>query len=130
MIFLDSSMLIALYVEADERHSDAIGVMRQLKDETFAITNHNLEEIVTFIAARQGASAAYAVAEKILFKREVELIIVSKADIEASLVVLKSYAGFSLCDSMSVAVMKKMGISKIASFDSDFDKIRGITRIK
>jgi len=40
------------------------------------------------------------------------------------------YGGtLSLADSLSLQIMIEMGINKIASFDSDFDKIKGITRI-
>ncbi len=43
---------------------------------------------------------------------------------------LKYDGSISLADASSVEIMKKYGLKKIISFDSDFDKEKEIDRIK
>jgi len=43
---------------------------------------------------------------------------------------LKYDGSISLADASSIEIMKKYGINKIISFDSDFDKANEIDRIK
>ncbi len=43
---------------------------------------------------------------------------------------LKYDGSISLADASSIEIMKKYGIKKIISFDSDFDKANEIDRIK
>jgi predicted nucleic acid-binding protein len=42
---------------------------------------------------------------------------------------LKYGGKLSVADSVSIAIMKRRGIKKIISFDSDFDRVKGISRI-
>ncbi len=42
---------------------------------------------------------------------------------------LKYDGSISLADASSIEIMKKYGIEKIISFDSDFDKVDDISRI-
>lgn len=42
---------------------------------------------------------------------------------------LKYDGRLSVADAISVEIMHRRGINKIVSFDEDFDKVRGISRI-
>jgi len=127
MILLDTSFLIALIRKNDEKHTEAENILGQVKERT-VITDHVLSELITFLVCRDGNKTAYEVGKKII---DSDIIIVSvlHEDLSAALGCVGKYNGFSMCDALSIIVMQKLGIKKIASFDSDFDRIKNIERL-
>ncbi len=126
MILLDTSFLVALFRENDEKHGRAAELVKEIKGRV-AITDHIFSELITFLVAKDGNNTAYSAGKKIL-ESEIILISVLREDMPVALKYVRKYRGISMCDALSVVVMKNMGIRKIASFDSDFDKL-GVERI-
>jgi predicted nucleic acid-binding protein len=67
-------------------------------------------------------------------KGELELtlhcLFINEEMMEKSMDTFLKYDGsISLADASSIEIMKKHGVKKIISFDSDFDKIQEIDRI-
>ena len=120
MILLDTSFLVALFRENDEKHERAAELVKEIKGRV-TITDHIFSELITFLTAKDGNSTAYGAGKKIN-ESEIILISVLREDIPIALNYIRKYQGISMCDALSVVVMKNMGIRKIASFDSDFDK--------
>ena len=131
MIFIDSGFLIALFIAKDRWHRKAVKLIdniEKLPKKDKILSNLIIEEIVTMIGSLIGAKEAVEVYNYIhdnytIFAENKELYDNSMG------IFLKYDATLSLTDSTNVEIMKKLGIHKIVSFDSDFDKVNGIVRL-
>jgi predicted nucleic acid-binding protein len=121
MIFADTSFLISLFRENDEYNARAVRLSKEI-DQRVVITSEILVELVTFILRKDGKETAYRIGKKII-ESDVIIIYIGDDDIPDALQYVKRYEGLSMCDALSAVVMKKIGIKKILSFDSDFDKL-------
>ena len=64
------------------------------------------------------------------FVHECDVVFVDEGLLDGAMTLHLQYDGtLSVADCASVAVMSRKGIGEIVSFDSDFDKVRGIRRI-
>ncbi len=125
---VDSSFLISLFTNKEERNARSVELWSGIS-ETCVITDHILEETIDWLMNNCGSEFAYGVGRRILDNSRMKIVYADEQKVELGLEILKKYAGLSLCDSLSVLVMKENGISKILSYDSDFDRFRGIVRI-
>ncbi|MCX6772807.1 MAG: PIN domain-containing protein [Candidatus Micrarchaeota archaeon] len=126
MPFADTSYFIALFRSNDEKHERAVNLSKDLNERVLT-TQHVFSEFITFISAKDGNNIAYELGRRIL-KSELVLLSTSNEDIELALEYIRKHPKISGCDAISAAVMQKMAINKILSFDSDFDRM-GFERI-
>ena len=64
------------------------------------------------------------------FVDECDVVFVDADLLDEAMTLHLQYDGtLSVADCASVAVMSREGIGEIVSFDSDFDKVSGVTRI-
>lgn len=127
MIFVDSSYLIALIVEKDQWHNDAIKLLEKLKSEDKIITEAMIIESLNLIGSCHGGRVGY-----LAFKYIKDNFTIFKSDtlIEESLRYYLQFDGtLSLADCTAIHTMKENDIHEILSFDDDFDKVNGIIRI-
>ncbi|MDA4112730.1 MAG: PIN domain-containing protein [Thaumarchaeota archaeon] len=126
---MDSSLIIALADTDDQFHKTAVQVAPELHSEK-VISDLVVSESVTGVGARLGERAGREVFENLVHDPTVKTIHLNKRLMERSLqTYVKHGARLSFADSVSVRIMYDMRIKEIASFDSDFDGIEGITRI-
>lgn len=131
MIFIDSGFLIALLVDNDQWHNKAVKLIDNIEDlpkKDKILSNLIIEEIVSMIGSLVGAKEAvetynYLHDNYTIFDENKELYD------RSMMTFLKYDATLSLTDSTNVEIMKELGIHEIISFDSDFDKVKGIIRI-
>ncbi|MFH1750717.1 MAG: PIN domain-containing protein [Candidatus Micrarchaeota archaeon] len=128
MIFLDSSFLISVFAQDEENTPKSIQLLRE-QTEHGIITDHIFEEVVTWLMKHRNPGIAFDAGRHMLENKRIDVLFVDRQKIEIALEIMKKYGGLSLCDSLSVLVMKENGISKILSYDSDFDRFRGIERL-
>ena len=57
MIFVDSSFWIATQIPRDQRHSEAVALLRQMGDQRLITSNHVRGETWTFLRRRAGHPA-------------------------------------------------------------------------
>lgn len=127
MIFADSSYFIAIAREKDIWHKDALKLAEKIK-EPLLISELIISESVTLVGSLEGGKAGKILYEYFLDNCKIEFI--DEEIIEKAMDTLLKYDGsISLADASSIEIMKKHGIKKIISFDSDFDKIQEIDRI-
>ncbi|OGS49651.1 MAG: hypothetical protein A3K65_06795 [Euryarchaeota archaeon RBG_16_68_12] len=128
MIVGDSSYFVALANRKDRWHRDAVRVSKSIRDRVL-VTDMTVAEAVTIVGSRVGAKAGMALFQYFLDDCEVRF-----ADLELTRRAMAAWLRYdgrlSVPDAISLEVMSQRGISRILSFDSDFDRVRGIERLR
>ncbi len=128
MIFADSSYFIALAREKDRWHKDALRISERIR-ESMIISELVISESITMVGSFEGGKAGKTLYEYFLDNCRIEFI--NEEIMEKAMDTFLKYDGsISLADVSSIEIMKKYGLKKIISFDSDFDKANEIDRIK
>jgi predicted nucleic acid-binding protein len=127
MIFADSSYFIGLADLKDQWHPLAVRVLKKVK-ENLIISDLVISETVTSIGSRAGGKAGKRIYN--YFCDNCEIVFVDDDLLEEGMEIFLRYDGkLSVADSVSIAIMKRRAVKKIISFDSDFDRVKGINRI-
>ena len=127
MIFIDSSYLIALIVEKDQWHDDAIKLLEKIKSEDKIITEAMIIESLNLIGSCHGGKVGYLTFKYI---KDNFTIFKSETLLEESLRYYLKFDGtLSLADCTAIHTMKENNIYEILSFDDDFDKVECIVRV-
>ncbi|MBU4221165.1 MAG: PIN domain-containing protein [Euryarchaeota archaeon] len=128
MIFADSSYFIALARENDRWHKDALRISEKIRD-SMIISELIISESITMVGSFEGGKAGKTLYEYFIDNCKIEFI--DEELMEKAMDTFLKYDGsISLADASSIEIMKKYGLKKIISFDSDFDKANEIDRIK
>ena len=129
MIFLDASYVIGLYVENEQWHEQAVKIFEDVEEKgEKIISNLVIEEIVTAIGKKVDPKASKEIYNHIL--NNYNVINENRQIYNTALdIFVKHGATLSLTDSVSVEIMKEKNIHEIASFDKDFDRVKGIFRV-
>jgi predicted nucleic acid-binding protein len=119
-VLIDTSALYALADRDDGRHKEAISVRRMLeKDGTRVLTtNYLLVEAHSLILSHLGDDAA----RRFLSSFNIPLIQATEEDLRLGieLILAHSDKDYSLADSISFVIMKRMRIREAFSFDGHF----------
>ncbi|KZX14665.1 tRNA(fMet)-specific endonuclease VapC [Methanobrevibacter cuticularis] len=127
MILVDTNFLVGLYVTNDQWHEAAVKISDEVYNQEKIITDLIISEIITLIASKVGAKESKNLYYHIL--DNYQIYEVDRELYTKSINTLLKYDGtLSLADSLSVEIMKEIGIQEIVSFDKDFDKVDGIIR--
>ncbi|MBI4399314.1 PIN domain-containing protein, partial [Candidatus Micrarchaeota archaeon] len=102
MNFVDSSIFIASYRLEDEFHRKGLELLKKAGTERIVITDHILDEVVTFISKRVDKNKAYEIGLDIMSAEEVEIVYCSEEMVRESLELVKRYEKLSLCDALSI----------------------------
>jgi len=123
-VLVDSSALIALYLDSESEHRRALSVLATLKDRRRALvaTSDVFDETVTLVRRWGGDSAGIRAGESLRQSNLLELVPVSDLDREAAWALFKEYHNvkLSFTDCTSAAVMNRLGLEEVFTFDSDF----------
>ena len=128
MIFADSSYFIAIAREKDKWHEDALRVSEKIR-ESLLISELVISESITMVGSFEGGKAGKILYEYFIDNCRIEFINEEMMG-KAVDTFLKYDGSISLADASSIEIMKKHGIKKIISFDSDFDKVKEIDRLR
>ena len=127
MIFVDSSFFIGLTDAKDQWHENALKVRVKIHED-MVVSDLVISESVTSIGNRSGGKAGVKLYDFFIDNCQIEYT--DENLLRESMEAYIKYDGkLSVADSASIVIMKELGISKIISFDSDFDKVRGIKRV-
>jgi uncharacterized protein len=124
-VFLDSGAFFALLVAEDTFHQRAIELFQRADAENWDLVTTNLivVETYTLILARTRRGRDNAIAFLDSFDSSsvhVERITKSDEALGAEIVRTQQDKMYSLCDAISFAVMRRMGIVETISFDKHF----------
>lgn len=124
---MDTSYLVALADKKDSWYERALKIPKGLLKKGVT-SDYVLSEAVTIIGHRGGGNAGFELYDFII--SNLQLIYVDEDLLRQSMETYPKYDGtLSVADAVSVEIMRRRGIKKIASFDADFDKVAGISRI-
>ncbi|MCX6771141.1 MAG: PIN domain-containing protein [Candidatus Micrarchaeota archaeon] len=126
MLFADTSFLAASLRVNDENHLRAKEIAGDI-NEKMMISDHVFSELLTLMAYKEGNKEAYRAGKRLL-DSEVLIVYAVSEDFLPALEMVRTTQKLSMCDALSATIMRKLGVKKILSFDSDFDLL-GFERI-
>jgi len=127
---VDSSFLLAMVDRDDKHHPEAVGFLRGLGKVTLLVTSHIFDEAMTLIKGRLGSEIAIRTGRQLRLSTLFRLIHISEGDDEAAWEIFRQYTDkdWSYTDCSCLAVMRKLGITEVLSFDHHFDQM-GMVRL-
>ncbi len=96
--------------------------------ERVAITVAQLTEVANILESYLPSEEAREVEEFLVMAPNVEIIEVTRSDCRKAIELARD-SGIGFSDAVACAVMKRLRISEIYSFDRDFDRVEDITRV-
>ncbi len=126
MIFVDTTFLIALLIKTDPLHEKALEISETIRERK-VINNTVLNETLNAFTGK-GGKAGKELYQVIL--EMFDIIYLDEKDYENAIDIylnFNSYINYSDCTILSSMVKNK--INRIVTFDSDFNKIKGINVI-
>ena len=132
MIVLDSSFLVAYLNTRDVHHPAAARAMVHLVAGEWGpaiLLEYVFLEVVTVLRARRGRAMASDAAETLLAAREVEFMPCADLFLEALATFRREDAALSFADAAIVTVARRDKHGYVATFDTDFRKVQGVTMI-
>jgi predicted nucleic acid-binding protein len=126
-IFVDSSFWIAVADSTEKNHTRSLKLLKEFKKSKnlLVTTNFILDETFTLIRKRQGISRVIEfrnVIAKFGWQLRLERVIVADEESVWKWFV-RDIEKLSYTDCTSFAVMGRLGINKVATFDEDFSKV-------
>lgn len=123
MIFVDTSFLIALLVKTDSHHEKALKIAESIHERK-VINSTVMNETLNAFTGKGGkiGKELYQIIEEMF---DIEYL--NQSDYEHAMEIylhFDSSINFSDCTILSTMIRNK--IDKIISFDSDFEKVKGI----
>jgi predicted nucleic acid-binding protein len=117
--FVDSSVWFAAVVARDQHNRRAKSILQAVA--AVVTTDHVVAETWLLLNSRYHFRAAEAFWEQVRVGA-VRIEIATAADLETAWAIGRSFPDqtFSLVDRTSFAVMERLGITQVASFDDDF----------
>lgn len=122
-MFVDTSALYAALDVRDTEHPQARATLNN--DEAKVTTDHVLVELWSLVQLRFGIRRANSTFEGFMASA-IEVEPVGIADLQVALEIGTEFPdqGFSLVDRTSFAVMRRLGVSTVATFDRHFTVYR------
>lgn len=126
MIILDTSFIISYFNTRDQNHSKAAKLMKQMQ-EPLCLTDYIFDETVTVSLIRLKSIEKASKIGDIL--KSLRIIDVEKSGFDKAwdLFCKQKDTTLSFTDCTTISIMQENYIEKIATFDEDFYKIKGIT---
>lgn len=126
MIFLDSSYLIALMLKQDRNYKKASDLKTTIFNERIIINNTVLSEVLNSFNKYNSLNLEHNVNN--MFKFDIDYL--TKDNYKKALTYYRYYnTAINFSDCTILVTMNKYNTDKIVSFDSDFNKIKGIINI-
>lgn len=129
MIFLDTGFLLALEIEEDEHHAQALRIYEDIINRKYGdavLSDYIFDETMTLVMSRTGSSKGAARLGSGI-RDSYSLIRISDAVFESAWEIFRDQKGaLSFTDCASIALMEDIGIGNIATFDRGFRNLKGI----
>ena len=127
MILGDSSYFVALANREDRWYRDAVRLSKSLRDR-IVVTDLTVAEAVTLVGSRTRAKDGMSLFQ--YFFDDCDVVFTDEDLLRSAMSHWLRYDGrLSVPDCVTVEVMSRRGIPRLLSFDSDFDRVRGVDRV-
>jgi len=129
-VLVDSSFLLAMVDRDDKHHTEVIDFLRGLGKVTLLVTSHIFDEAMTLIKARLGSEVAIRTGQQLRLSTLFRLTHVTEGDDGSAWEIFSQYTDkdWSYTDCSCLAMMRKLGITEVLSFDHHFDQM-GMVRL-
>jgi predicted nucleic acid-binding protein len=129
MIFADSSALIALFNPNDDFHADALEWFQQTHPRLI-LTDYIIDEVLTLAISRGGKQFALSISKKIRDLIPAGVKKITEEDFYEAWKVFDNYQdkNWSFTDCVTYIFIKRSGIQKVFTFDTDFDQFGIVSR--
>ena len=133
-IILDTSFLIAINDSKDSNHKKANELKPRVRNKEFGqcyISDYIFDEFATFLKAKSFRNSFInEVGNALLSNEEIRILRVDENSFFQSWEMFKKMEKLSFTDCTTIILAKEFSIKKIASFDSDFDKVSYLERVQ
>lgn len=128
MILVDSTFFTAIVNKKDQWYENSLRVAKKIANMDKIVSNLIISESVTNVSSllggKMGKEVYYNIKDNYIIFEE------NRQIYDNTIHTLLHYNGtLSYTDCLSLEIMRELKIDKIASFDKDFDKVKGIKRI-
>lgn len=127
LVFVDTSMFKALVDEKDDFYKQAIKIWQKLKAEKTQLltSNYILDETFTLLRQGRGKEVVDQFRKSLSKVYEIKIIRITVADeARAWEWFLNEWSKLSFTDCVSFAMMKRLKLLRVATFDKDFQKAK------
>ncbi len=126
-VFVDTSFFKAILDIRDEFHTSAGKILKRLQEEeeTLLITsNYMLDESFTLLRKRCGLESCIQLRDDLIrSSKAIKLVRVTVADEAGAWEwFLKDWSDLSFTDCVSFTMMKRLELTRVATFDQDFTR--------
>lgn len=130
MTFVDTGGWAAFFVSEDADHRAAVAWMRENND-LLVTSDFVVDELLTLLKSRFSVASAVQAGEALWADSLSAVVFLSPSDIAEAWRIFRRYTDkdWSFTDCTSSAVMKRLGIRRVFSFDQDFSQMSGIHRV-
>lgn len=129
---IDSNVLFAFRNSSDQYHDRATDIVTAIDAGTLPdgrVPNYTLPEVLNPIVKRGGHAAGIETLDFLTGSRGFRLTYFERDDYDRGQALFRRAEGVELTDATIVAYMRRSDIDYIYSFDDDFDRFDGITRL-
>ena len=122
MIYIDTGAFIARYIERDQYHHEALGIWKTLRGVHLYTSNFILDELLAYTGRITGNNFISDKVRKIYASESFTLLRPDNEIEQQALELFDRYAdqSISYTDCISFALMKKVHLKKVFSFDRHF----------
>ena len=128
MIFVDTGIFISFFTPNDSNHQQVLKIFSEKELNKYFVTSQGvIIETLNFLSRKSTASNLVNKLGSGLIKEEFANILLTETDDHLNaLGIMQKYSdhNLSFVDALSFHLIKKYGIKKCFSFDSDFDLLR------
>ena len=124
-VFVDTSFFKALFDPADSFYSEAKKIWKKINGEKLLMvtSNYILDESFTLLRKRCGRDLVKKFRDDLAVTRNISIIRVTFSDEAGGWKwFLKDWSNLSFTDCVSFAVMERLGLKRVATFDHHFSK--------
>jgi len=132
-MFIDSVVWIGAKLKRDQWHDKSVPIINKFLNKEIDmayVTDYIVLESVNFLLRKAGFETALETLNLLVVHERVKIINVDEKMFKRAYEIFTSFPGLSLTDASIVAVMENLGIRKLYSFDSSFDRIGWIERLE
>lgn len=129
---VDANVVYGFRMARDQWHDPATRIVEAMDDGELPrgrVTNVTLPEVLNPIQKRAGHNPAVATMEFLERSSGFRFRYLSREDFARGRTLFRQSEGVEFSDATTIAHMRRTGVEYVYSFDDDFDRFDGVTRL-